>query len=147
MTEKLFRSRKSRILGGVAGGLAEYFKIDPVITRILFIAFTLTNGIGVVIYIILWIIIPDEPMEVLINEVKKNPNSSQTETKFPDLEELKPVQNSNKPSLIFGIIIIALGVFLLLSNIVPFIDFDDLFPVIFIIIGAGLIWNSTRSKQ
>lgn len=147
MTEKLFRSRKSRILGGVAGGLAEYFKIDPVITRILFIAFTLTNGIGVVIYIILWIIIPDEPMEVLINEVKKNPDSNQTETKFPDLEELKPVQSSNKSSLIFGIIIIALGVFLLLSNIVPFIDFDDLFPVIFIIIGAGLIWNSTRSKQ
>jgi len=146
MKEKLFRSRKYRIIGGVAGGLAEYFKIDPVITRILFIAFTLTNGVGIAIYIILWIIIPDEPIEVLLNEVKSKPNSDNPEAKFPDLEDLKPVENSNKPSLIFGIIIIALGVFFLLTNIIPFFEFDDIVPLIFIIIGAGLIWNSARSK-
>lgn len=146
MKEKLFRSRKFRILGGVAGGLAEYFKIDPVIIRILFIAFTLTNGIGIVIYIILWIIIPDEPIEILLNSVKKDQNDKQAEPKFPDLEDLKPAQSSNKPSLIFGIIIIALGVFFLLSNIMPFFKFDDIVPLIFIIIGAGLIWNSARSK-
>jgi phage shock protein PspC (stress-responsive transcriptional regulator) len=146
MGEKLFRSRKYRILGGVAGGLAEYFKIDPVITRILFIAFILANGIGFAVYIILWIIVPDEPIENMLNDMNKK-NDNPSETKFPDLEELKPPVSSNKSGLIFGIIITALGVIFLLSNILPFFDFDNILPVIFIIVGAFLIWNSTRSQQ
>ncbi|GAB4138831.1 MAG: PspC domain-containing protein [Ignavibacteriales bacterium] len=146
MKEKLFRSRKYRILGGVAGGLAEYFNIDPVITRILFIAFTLTHGIGVVIYIILWVIVPDEPIEIMLNELGKKKESGE-ETKFPDLEELKPQVPSTKSSLIFGIIITVLGVIFLLSNILPFLDFDNILPIIFIIVGAFLIWNSTRSGK
>lgn len=146
MTEKLFRSRKYRVLGGVAGGLAEYFKIDPVITRILFIAFTLTNGIGIVIYIILWIIVPDEPIEITLKELNKK-SGIEEESKFPDLEDLKPSVATSQRSLIFGIIITALGVIFLLSNLIPLLDFDNILPIIFIIIGAFLIWNSTRREK
>lgn len=146
MRERLFRSRKYRILGGVAGGLAEYFKIDPVITRILFIAFTLTHGIGVVVYVILWIIVPDEPIEKMLNDLGRK-REGESETKFPDLEELKPPVQSTKSGLIFGIIITALGVIFLLSNLLPFLDFDNILPIIFIIAGAFLIWNSTRSEK
>ena len=50
---------KRQILGGVCEGLGEYFSIDPVIIRLMFIATSLMLGGGILTYIIAWIIIPD----------------------------------------------------------------------------------------
>jgi len=58
--KRLYRSKKNRILGGVCGGLGEYFGIDPNLIRLLWIALALVNGIGLVLYIIAWILIPEE---------------------------------------------------------------------------------------
>jgi phage shock protein PspC (stress-responsive transcriptional regulator) len=49
------------MLGGVCGGIGEYFDIDPTIIRLVAVAFALTAGAGVLAYIIAWIIIPDQP--------------------------------------------------------------------------------------
>ncbi|MBN2043164.1 MAG: PspC domain-containing protein [Candidatus Aenigmarchaeota archaeon] len=59
--KRLYRSGKDRILGGVCGGMGEYFGIDPVIIRLLFVALTLVWGVGIVMYIICWIVIPRNP--------------------------------------------------------------------------------------
>lgn len=56
-TKKLYRSRKDSVLGGVCGGLAEYFGIDSIIMRLLFLIL-LFSGFGVIIYIIAWIFVP-----------------------------------------------------------------------------------------
>ena len=53
------RSRKDRIIFGVCGGLAEYFGIDAVIIRLAFVVFTIIEWLGVLLYIILAIIIPE----------------------------------------------------------------------------------------
>jgi phage shock protein C len=61
MEKRLYRSRKNRMIGGVCGGLAEYFNIDPTLVRVLaVIAFFLFNIMTVIAYIILLIIIPLE---------------------------------------------------------------------------------------
>ncbi|MCX6801106.1 MAG: PspC domain-containing protein [Candidatus Diapherotrites archaeon] len=59
--KRLYRSRKDRILGGVCGGVAEYFNIDPVIVRVLWILATLLWGFGLLLYITMWIIVPRNP--------------------------------------------------------------------------------------
>ena len=60
--KRLYRSRTSRILGGVCGGLSAYSDIDPNLIRILWVVLTLLSvGIGVVAYIVAWILIPEEP--------------------------------------------------------------------------------------
>ncbi len=60
--KRLYRSRKNQILGGVCGGIGEYFDIDPVIVRLLFVLLALAGmGVGILVYIIAWIIIPLEP--------------------------------------------------------------------------------------
>lgn len=62
MSEKrLYRSRESRMLCGVCGGIAEYFNIDPTLIRLLFVLFGLSGG-GILAYIIAAIIIPDSPV-------------------------------------------------------------------------------------
>ncbi len=60
MARRLTRDTKSPILGGVAAGIANYFDLDPVLARIVFIALVFLNGFGLVAYIVGWIIIPRE---------------------------------------------------------------------------------------
>ncbi|MFW5663278.1 MAG: PspC domain-containing protein, partial [Bacteroidota bacterium] len=55
MKERLFRSRRNKMIGGVSAGLGEYFDIDPVLVRALFIITALGYGIGLLAYIVLWI--------------------------------------------------------------------------------------------
>ncbi|MEW5920014.1 MAG: PspC domain-containing protein [Bacillota bacterium] len=56
----LYRSQKNRIIGGVAGGLGEYFGVDVVMVRLLWVLAIFLGGGGLLVYIIAWIIIPDE---------------------------------------------------------------------------------------
>jgi phage shock protein C len=58
--KRLTRSRSERMIGGVCGGLAEYFNIDPTLVRLAFVlAFFAVSG-GFWLYIIMWVIIPEE---------------------------------------------------------------------------------------
>lgn len=59
---RLYRSRTDRMIGGVAAGLGQYFSIDPTLVRLLFVIGTLAGGPGLLAYIILLIIVPEEPL-------------------------------------------------------------------------------------
>ncbi|PMP86338.1 MAG: hypothetical protein C0184_01350, partial [Chloroflexus aggregans] len=59
-TQRLLRVRTERMVAGVAGGLARYFGIDPIIVRLIFVGLGLVNGIGVIIYLVLWLLMPNE---------------------------------------------------------------------------------------
>ncbi|MEN3007221.1 MAG: PspC domain-containing protein [Candidatus Methanosuratincola petrocarbonis] len=61
LPKRLYRSNSNRILGGVCGGIAEYFNIDPVIIRLIWIVFTVIYGFGILLYLIAWVIIPRSP--------------------------------------------------------------------------------------
>lgn len=58
--KKLYRSRKEKMIAGVCGGLAAYFNIDPSIMRLLFILFLLLGGSAILVYVIIWIVVPLE---------------------------------------------------------------------------------------
>jgi len=60
MKKTLYRSEKDKILAGVAGGLAEYFEVDANLIRFIFILLTLLGGSGILMYIILWILLPSQ---------------------------------------------------------------------------------------
>ncbi len=89
---RLFRDREKKMLGGVCSGLSNYFDIDPIIPRLVFLLAFLGFGSGLLIYIIAWIIIPEastpeemramkygEPLDV--NQLKKNVQSEMSELK------------------------------------------------------------------
>ena len=60
--KRLYRSRTDRMLGGVCGGLAAYFDIDPVLVRVITVVTALMAFGGVLAYFILWIVVPEEPV-------------------------------------------------------------------------------------
>jgi phage shock protein C len=60
-TRKLYRSKTDRKVAGICGGLAQYFNLDATLIRVLFVVLAVLGGSGLVIYLVMWIIVPNEP--------------------------------------------------------------------------------------
>lgn len=143
--KKYYRDIDHRIIGGVSSGLASYFKTDVVIFRIIFVATTITGGLGLILYLILWIVAPTartltQKMEMkgealtienIESKIKENQNPSQ-----------KPEQNENTLSKIilfpFRMIgIILRGVGTVLSSLGPVVRV--FLGLIMLLISVGLL--------
>ncbi|MCE5209176.1 MAG: PspC domain-containing protein [Chloroflexi bacterium] len=80
--KRLYRSRTERMIGGVCGGLADFFTVDPTIIRLIFVLLLLTGSAGFWVYIVLMIVVPEEP-------VVKRPVSPQVVDATPSEDETK----------------------------------------------------------
>ena len=146
----LYRSFNNRKIAGVAGGLAEHFNIDPVIIRILFVLTALCGG-GVLVYIILWIVIPEHSIysnitastETTNSETTNNNSTSNMENQF----EPKKEKRNRHGNLTGGLILITLGILFLIARFVPNIDFGDLWPVILIVVGITVLLRNVGKKE
>ena len=56
---RLTRSTENRMIAGVCAGIAEYFRVDPTLVRLLLVAFTFLGGSGILLYVILWLVMPE----------------------------------------------------------------------------------------
>ncbi len=85
-SKKLYRSRTDRIIAGVCGGLGEYFKTNSNIVRLIFILLVFFQGLGVILYVILLILVPlkpgkgvsvnrEEKVEEMVKGIKKKASS------------------------------------------------------------------------
>jgi phage shock protein C len=61
MARRLMRSRSEKIIGGVCGGMAEYFNVDPILVRAIAVVFALMAFAGVILYVVLWAVLPLTP--------------------------------------------------------------------------------------
>ncbi len=67
-TDRLTRRRDGRMLAGVAGGLADWFGVDPTLVRVAFAALSLLGGLAVPLYLAGWLLIPEEGADVSVAE-------------------------------------------------------------------------------
>jgi len=148
--KRLVRSKKDRYLAGVCGGLGEYFDIDPLVFRLLFIILTIFAGSGIIIYIIFWILMPEEN-ENRSNDIGENIKEGANKMAQEIKEKAKDVDKEEKDKrgrLIGGLIILAVGLIFLFDNILPQLglNFGKLWPLIIIIIALGIIIDSGKRK-
>lgn len=141
--KKIYRSEKNRIIFGVCGGLAEYFEVDPLLVRALFVLLSLGNGVGIVLYIILAILMPkqNDPTEItkenIVEESKKRTKQLANEVKGNG-SWVKDLRN------IVGIFLILVGLDLLSSNLFHFsiftwVGWSVVWALIIIFIGVRII--------
>ena len=144
---KLYRSRKDKMIGGVAGGLAEYFDIDPTLVRILFVVTLFVGGGGFLAYIILWIVVPEEPFVIVTSDTSSTQASgNEAANPIPPQPSAEYYQaHHEKRRNIGGAILIVIGVLFLMDNFVPRFHFGDFWPLILIAIGAGLLLKSRNN--
>lgn len=70
---RMYRDPDHRIIGGVCAGMGAYWHIDPIIIRVIFLALVLAGGLGVLIYLILYIVLPEARTTAQKIEMKGNP--------------------------------------------------------------------------
>ena len=153
MTTRITKSKTDRIVDGVCGGLAEYFGIDSLLVRLAFVALMFINGIGLILYIVLVIIMPnaeklDQPQKETIQE-----NVQEIGERIKEAgEELgtavskKIEEKHTNHAGWFGILLILIGVIFLLKNLnlIRWFDNDIIWPLIIIFIGAWLLIRRWR---
>ncbi len=120
---RLYRSRTDRMIGGVAGGMASYLGIDPILSRLIWVAL-LFSGVGFLLYIIAWIIIPEAPEGAQL--------------------AASPATSSQALRLIVGGALVFLGGILLLRQVVPWLDEGVVWAVILVVVGAGILLKAVR---
>jgi phage shock protein C len=155
---RLTKSAKDRVIDGVCGGIAEYFGIDPVIIRLIFVVLVFIHGIGILLYIILAIIMPKA------EKVDQLPKDTIQENVQEMGERLKEAgekvgstlsQESKRGTYVkwLGMLLILLGVYFLLNNFNMLRWFNNLFwwfnmdvfwPLVLIFIGLWLIITRLR---
>ena len=148
--KKLYRSDSDRIIAGVCGGLAEYFEIDSTLIRLIFVILTIWGGVGLILYIIALIVMPSR------SEEGKNDSSQKENTKeklkermdnvASDIKEGLNKRNNRDKNEILGLIILLIGVWFLLRNLLPWFDFHFVWPILLVIVGVILIATSGRKR-
>jgi phage shock protein C len=114
---RLYRSNTDRVIGGVCGGLGEYFVVDPIWFRIGFVLLALGGGSGVLIYLLMWLIIRPQP------------------------EGYTPPENgrgSMSGTAVIGMVFIFVGTIALINTIAPSLG-QYFWPAVFVLGGLALV--------
>jgi len=121
----LRRSREDSVLGGVCGGLGRYLGIDPVLLRLAFVLLVFAGGAGILIYLIAWIVIPEE--------------------RPGDELGAAPAHSYGGPGAAVGFVLVAIGGVLLLHQAVPgWLELRYVWPALVIVFGLALVARGTR---
>jgi len=148
--KRLYRSVRSKVFGGVAGGIAEYFDIDPIIIRLLFVIIAFAGGGGVIVYLILWIALPIEPIVPFTMNMDAgvpDPQASATYNPDPSAPFIMPEKAKNNGGLIGGVLLISLGLIFLANRFIPYVNFHHLWPLILVVFGGVLIATSIADRK
>lgn len=189
MNRRLYRSRTDSVLGGVAGGVAEYLDVDPSIVRIVWAVLAIvTGGIFFVLYIVMWIVVPvgvqgprmpyqpgpgampgwtpPEGHSAAMPPAEGGDASAGTDAAAPapatgeqpagwaaysapeDGYGAAPARRrGSNGAMIFGLVLVLLGVWFLIEQLVPGIDSDLLWPIALVILGGSLLFVSLRRSS
>ena len=161
MEKRLYRSRSDRMIWGVCGGVAKYFDMDPTIVRIIFVLLVFANGLGILAYVIMAIVVPLEgskvaaPKEAVkenVEEIKETATELGQELRSTFAGEENKTEEESKihqrRRSLFGIILIVLGVLFLLGslNLFSWFHWGYLWPLILVAVGLIIIFSARRKK-
>lgn len=117
----LTRSLDDRVVAGVAGGLAAHLEVDSSWLRLGFVVASLFWGVGLIVYALLWITLPEAPEE--------------------DGGPARPALASAEPKTVVGILLLTLGLLVILWNVLSRLSFWIVLPVLLVGLGLFLLVN------
>lgn len=118
------------MIGGVCGGLGRYFRVDPLWFRLVFAVLALGSGAGVLLYLVAWVVIPEDE--------HRDDDAVRTVTPIVGRHGSGP-----SGSVIAGLALVTIGAALLIEAVVPWFD-RVLWPVAVMVVGLGLVLAGTR---
>lgn len=134
--KRLERDIQNKAIGGVCSGLANYFDMDPAFWRVLFFFLFLFGLSGLLIYLILWAVMPSKKDYGTSTEIHQMADSA------PANEQKK--RNGNMAA---GLILIGIGVVCLVGRYIPEINWRTAWPILLIVLGLILIIPTNLAKN
>jgi len=110
MQKKLTRSTTDRKVAGVCGGLGEYLDVDPLIFRIIFLFLLLCGGSGLLLYLIMWILMPEKKKNESINEKEEIFCEVIEEPVNHSIHNKKSMKKHHNTGIFWGLLFVAIGV-------------------------------------
>jgi phage shock protein C len=155
MEKRLYRSRTDRMIWGVCGGLAKYFDIDPVIVRIVAVLLIFADGLGILAYIIMAIVVPLEgskaatPREAVkenIEDIKASAGELRSTFEGKEAETDDEIGLRRRRSIFLCLLILAIAIIILLSNLGFFwwFHWGILVGLAILVIGVLIILTAVR---
>jgi phage shock protein C len=142
MNRRLYRSSRERVISGVAGGVAEYFDVDPSIVRIAWALLALiTGGVFLILYGVMWLVVPVAPGTAGSAASPDDPSG----TPVPDAPRAERYR-SGSAGLVFGLILIGLGLYFLAREYLPGFNIDRLWPLGLVALGIFLLIAAMRQR-
>lgn len=134
------------MLAGVCGGLAEYLALDPMLIRVFFVVFALANGTGILLYLLLWIVLPSQESEQSSLSARVETGTQEIANRAGELgREVGEVARQRDPRRMtwIGVALVLVGAVLFLRQLdiswLAWLDFDVLWPVLLIAGGLALL--------
>ena len=144
MNRRLYRSRSDTVIGGVAAGVANYLNADPALIRITWaILVVVTSGAALLVYIVCWIVVPEEA-ETMAAEPAADPVTGEVVT--PAAMPAAARSSGGSAGVVVGIGLVAIGVWFLLREYLPDINWGLLWPLVLVGIGALILITSMRRR-
>ena len=141
---KLYRSVSNQMIGGVCGGLGAYVNIDPIFVRLLFVLLLFGTEFGFILYLLLWILIPEEGKDY---GFKDDSFSDRVKSMGNDVQQAV-TQPHPQSGLILGAGLIIIGGILFLNQLnfswLSWMNFDILWPLLLIAGGIVLLIRIRR---
>ena len=149
---KLVRVREGRMIGGVATGLARRLNIDVTLVRLALVAMAFAQGLGVLVYFVLWIIMPDEEMADgdSSDSLRANVDDISQQAQRAGQQIGESLRGGGQLRAIFGIGLIALGALVAARQLGLLFFIPDfgrvLWPLVLIVIGIAVLARRTRGE-
>lgn len=160
-----FYRGSDRIIGGVCSGIAAGLHVDPLWVRLAFVVLAFAQGIGLLVYILLWLVMPETPqgqahhsgfvsmtadLRRMWAELRGQPvaapsatsGAAPTDTSAPPAAPASPAPNQ---SVLLGVILLVIGL-VLLGNNTGFVNWSVLWPIILIAIGVFVLLRNSRHR-
>lgn len=146
--KRLLRNTKNKLIAGVAAGIADYFDLDPNVIRFLFIVLTAFGGSGILMYLLLWLLLPSDMSEANDSRdtVKENVQQMKDAVRgFTDqIKNEQPHamnEKKGKSQQYLGSILVILGILFLLKNLglIDLYLIQKFWPVLIIFLGVALV--------
>ncbi len=148
MARRLTRNRRDGMCGGVAAGFADYFDVDAVLIRLGFVLLTFVSGVGLVFYVICWVIMPTDDASGVHPSAADNVVKDVRAAGERVASDVRAARASGRGQMIGGAILVGLGLMLLADRFSwmfywPYwLRFGNLWPLILVAIGVAMLMRS-----
>ncbi len=173
MNRRLYRSTDERVLAGVAGGVAEYFDLDPALVRVAWALLIIASGgIFLLLYLVMWFVVPEAPPGMYSGQPwppvaadqpteagEGSPETDAGATPIPGAGVPPSVaqqwagrrgrrrHRSGSGGIVIGALLILIGAWFLAKEYVPWLRSAELWPIALVLLGAVLLVGAMSARS